>query len=48
MLILNLVFPGVDINGGVCFFLRDASYNGLCDFTNVTDGIRNKEFRKIK
>ena len=40
-------FPGVDINGGVCFFLRDASYNGLCDFTNVTNGIRNKEFRKL-
>ncbi len=33
------VFPGVEVKGGVCFFLRDASYNGDCRVTTV----RNNE-----
>ncbi len=40
-------FPGVDINGGVCFFLRDASYTGDCTFTNVTNGVESTEIRKL-
>lgn len=31
-------FPGVDINGGVCYFLIDKQYNGLCNYTNVVNG----------
>jgi len=27
-------FPGVDIAGGVCYFLWDSAYNGLCHITN--------------
>jgi len=28
-------FPGVDIAGGVCYFLWDSNHNSLCDVTNV-------------
>ncbi len=28
-------FAGVDIAGGVCYFLRDASYNGKCHVTTI-------------
>lgn len=28
-------FPGVDIAGGVCYFLWDGNHNGMCDVTNI-------------
>ena len=28
------VFPGVDLAGGACYFLRDLSYTGACEVTN--------------
>ena len=28
-------FPGVDISGGICYFLRDSNYDGMCTVTNV-------------
>lgn len=31
-------FPGVQIKGGVCFFLWDESHNGTCDITRVAGG----------
>lgn len=40
-------FPGVDINGGVCYFLRDNTYQGPCKFTNVTNGIKNTQDRML-
>ena len=40
-------FSTVDINGGVCFFLRDITYNGDCDFINTTNGIQSKTVRKL-
>ena len=31
------VFPGVDIAGGVCYFLWDRDNKGLCEITNQYD-----------
>ena len=31
-------FPGVDISGGVCYFLRDSRYEGDCKVTNIVNG----------
>jgi site-specific DNA-methyltransferase (adenine-specific) len=31
-------FPGVEIKGGVCYFLRDSSYEGDCEVKTFIDG----------
>ena len=31
-------FPGVDIAGGVCYFLWDREYTGICNVTNIVKG----------
>ena len=31
-------FPGVDIAGGVCYFLWDRDYSGDCNITNIVKG----------
>lgn len=30
-------FSGVHIDGGVCYFLRDETYNGVCEFTHICE-----------
>ncbi len=32
-------FPGVDVAGGICYFLWDKHYNGKCLFTNIANGV---------
>ena len=34
-------FPGVQIKGGVCYFLWDGSHNGTCELTRITGGVEN-------
>ena len=40
----NEVFTGVDIAGGICYFLWDKEYNGLCQVTNYNE---NEDYRII-
>jgi len=34
----NECFPGIDLSGGVCYFLWDRDYNGNCDVETVRSG----------
>ena len=34
-------FPNSSV-GGVCYFLWDRDYNGMCEFTNIHDGKKNQ------
>ena len=40
-------FPGVDIAGGIRYFLWDRDYKGDCDFTNITNGKSKTTTRKL-
>ena len=40
-------FAGVDIAGGVCYFLRDKEYHGLCEFTEKKGDIINTRERNL-
>ncbi len=40
-------FPGVDIAGGVCYFLWEKNYNGQCKFTSILNGKKNTKQRKL-
>ena len=40
-------FPGVDIAGGVCYFLWDSAYNGLCHITNYYKNTTRHSDRRL-
>ena len=40
-------FPGVDIAGGVCYFLWKKDYNGLCNVCNIYQGKTIKSLRNL-
>ena len=40
-------FQGVDIAGGICYFLWDKSYNGPCNVTNILNGTSNTMLRNL-
>jgi len=41
------IFPGVDIAGGVCYFLWDRDNPGLCEVNNVRNGEKNISLRAL-
>ena len=43
----NDVFPGVDVAGGVCYFLWDRDKQGLCEVTNFINGNEAKSERSL-
>lgn len=43
----NDVFPGVDVAGGVCYFLWDRDNIGQCEFVNLIEGKQIKSERAL-
>ncbi|MCC9166878.1 Eco57I restriction-modification methylase domain-containing protein [Pontibacter harenae] len=43
----NDVFPGVDVAGGICYFLRERDSQGLCEVTNFIEGKAVKSVRAL-
>lgn len=41
------VFPGVDVAGGVCYFIRDNGYSGKCKYTNHFNGVSTSALRAL-
>ena len=40
-------FPTVDVAGGICYFLRDKSYDGLCNFVSCKSNARVSTMRDL-
>ena len=44
---VNEVFPGIDLAGGVCYFLWDRDNPGLCTVTNIHNNSKFSSERKL-
>lgn len=40
-------FPGVDVAGGICYFLRDSHYHGKCSVTTIHGETRVEAYRDL-
>ncbi len=40
-------FPGVDISGGICYFLWDREYSGKCKIVNIDGSKMNEAYRDL-
>ena len=40
-------FPGIDLSGGVCYFLWDRDNSGLCEVTSILNGKESKTTRPL-
>ena len=40
-------FPTVDVAGGICYFLRDKNYDGLCNFVSCKSGVKIPTLRNL-
>jgi len=43
----NEAFPGVQIKGGVCYFIWDAAHSGPCNITRIASGIEYPQQNRI-
>lgn len=43
----NDCFPGVDIAGGICYFLWEKDYNGNCEVVNYVNGNETQSIRSL-
>lgn len=41
------IFSNVEIKGGICYYLIDKTYNGLCDYIYNNGGIKSEELRDL-
>ena len=41
-------FDGLNIRGGVCYFLRDTQHNGPCEVFNASNGVEQSQKRLLK
>lgn len=44
----NDCFPGLNIRGGICYFLWDKNYNGDCKVINNKKGVKSIKIRPLK
>jgi site-specific DNA-methyltransferase (adenine-specific) len=40
-------FSGIELRGGVCYFLWDRDNSGECEYTNVSSGVKNTVVRNL-